>query len=270
MKIKCLFLTALLLASTTIGFAQAKKPAPKPTANTPEQVVKNLYAAAKNEKTNPFDQSSRTLADKYFTKELADLIVKKSTKTDTGWNIDALYDSKDRFLDEAREPQITNFVVGKPVEESGPDDVFLNVNFKVDGKAESVQFNLRREANKTWKIFDIDYSDGDDLSSILEYSTDEEFQKLHDADETFRGDFMVGAMQCNVEKALGSIELYRVRCDGQEGFKLYAVDGDEKQTSYVYTNDKGKEQGKFVFKNGEKDGKYFDASGKEVKVRRVQ
>jgi len=63
---------------------------------------------------------------------------------------------------------------------------------------------------------------------------------------------------------------FRVRCDGQEGFKLYAVDGNEKQTAYIHTNDKGKEQGKFVFKNGEKDGKYFDASGKEVKVKRVQ
>ncbi len=269
MKIKCLFLTALLLVLTTIGFAQAKKPTAKTTANTPEQVVKNLYAAAKNEKTNPFDQTGRTLADKYFTKELADLIVKKSTKTDTGWDIDALYNSKDRFLDEARDPQITNLVVGKPVEESGPDDVFLKVNFKIDGKAETVQFDLKREANKSWKIDDINYSDADDLSTILRYSTDEEFQKLHD-DETFKGDFMVGAVQCNVERTLSGIELFRVRCDGQEDFKLYAVDGNEKETSYVYTNDKGKETGKFVFKNGEKDGKFFDAAGKEVKVSRIQ
>jgi hypothetical protein len=61
-----------------------------------------------------------------------------------------------------------------------------------------------------------------------------------------------------------------VTCDGQEGFKLYAVDGDEKQTAYIYTDDKGKQQGKFVFKNREKDGKYFDAAGKEVKVSRIK
>ena len=59
-------------------------------------------------------------------------------------------------------------------------------------------------------------------------------------------------------------------CDGQENFKLYAVEGDEKQTAYIYTDDKGKQQGKFVFKNGENDGKFFDAKGKEVKVERVQ
>lgn len=259
MKIKIVTLAVCLLAFSSIGLAQKKKTT---VAVAADQVVKNLYAAQKNEKTNPFVQTkSRALVDKYFTKDLADLIWKTNT-SDTGWNVDPLYNSQD--------PQITNFVVGKPrAEDENPDNVYLKVNFKSYGKAESVGFQLRREASKTWKIENIDYNSGDDLASILRYSTDTEYQKAYDA-VTFRGDYTIGAMKCNVVLAMSIIELYRVTCDGQEGFKLYAVEGDEKQTAYIYTDDKGKQQGKFVFRKDEKDGKFIDASGKEVKVSRVQ
>ncbi len=65
MKIKCILLTALLLAVTTVGFAQAKKPT---SAIAPEEVVKNLLAAQQNEKTSPFFQTkNRALLDTFFT-----------------------------------------------------------------------------------------------------------------------------------------------------------------------------------------------------------
>jgi hypothetical protein len=268
MQIKCLFLTALLLAVTTVGSAQAKKSTAKTTKTTPEQVVKNLYVAQKNQKTNPFDQTSRVLADKYFTKELADLIWKTSNVPDSNWrNIDVLYNSHELIRD-TQDRQITNFVVGKPKEESGPDDVFLKVTFQSSGEAEVVVFNLRREANKIWKIDNIQYSNGDDLASIIRYAKDAKYRKEYNAD-TFLGDYMVGAMKCSVERTISRIELYRVFCDRQF-FKLYAVEGSETETAYIYTDDKGKQQGRFVFKNGKKDGKYFDASGKEVKVTRMK
>lgn len=268
MKINYLLLTALLLTVTSIGFAQAKKPT---AAIAPEQVVKNLYAAQKTEKTNPFAQiKSRTLVDKYFTKELADLVWKTNTAPDNGWrNIDVLYDSHEQLRD-SQDPQITKLVVGKPVQESSSDDVFLKVSFQNHGEDEVVMFNLRREANKTWKIDDIVYRDGDDLTSMLRYGTDKDYQKDYDADQTFRGDYLVGATQCNVERTMSRFELYRVTCDGQEDMRLYAVEGDEKETAYIYTDDNGKQQSKFVFKNGEQDGKFFDAAGKETKVTRFQ
>jgi len=257
MKTKMVLLAVCLMAFGSITFAQKKKT----ITATPDAVVKNLYAAQKNEKTNPFVQiKSRALVDKYFTKDLADLVWKTNT-SDTAWNVDPLYNSQD--------PQITNFVVGKPKEDGGADNVFLKVTFKSYGKAESVGFNLRREANKTWKIDNIEYSDGEDLASILRYSTDEEYQKEYDADQTFKGDYMVGTMMCDVAPTMNRM-FYRVRCEGQEGFKLYSADGDEKETAFIHVDDKGNAKGKFVFRNGENDGKYFDASGKEVKVKRVQ
>lgn len=259
MKIKIVLLAVCLLAFGSIGLAQKKKTTVTVSA---DQVVKNLYTAQKNEKTDPFAQTkSRALVDKYFTKDFADLIW-KTNNSETGWNVDPLYNSQD--------PQITAFVVGKPrAEEENPNNVYLKVNFKSYGKAESVGFQLRREASKIWKIENIDYNSGDDLASILRYSTDKEYQKSYDA-LTFKGDYMVGAMKCNVMPTMSIIELYSVTCDGQEGFKLYAVDGNENETAYIYTDDKGKEQGKFVFKKDEMNGKFFDASGKEVKVMRVQ
>lgn len=266
MKIKIILLAVCLLAFGSTTFAQKKKPAAATSAAmTPDAVVKNLYAAAKNEKTSPFFQTkNRALVDKYFAKDFADAIWKDAVDANGEMgniDFDPLYGSQD--------PKITALVVGKPKEDAGPDDVYVNAAFKNNGKAESSSFHLRREANKTWKIDNIEYSGGDDLASILRYWTDEEYRKGHDA-KTFKGDYKVGAMNCLVSPTLSSIELYRVTCAEQEGFKLYAVDGNETETAYIYTDDKGKQQGKFVFKGDEKDGKYFDAAGKEVKVTRVQ
>jgi hypothetical protein len=51
---------------------------------------------------------------------------------------------------------------------------------------------------------------------------------------------------------------------------LYAVEGDEKETAYIYTDEKGVENSRFIFKNGETNGRFIDASGKEVKVSRAK
>ena len=257
MKTKIILLLVCLAAFGSISSAQKTKT----SAVSADAIVKNLYAAQKAEKTNPFAQiKSRTLVDKYFTKDFADLIW-KTNSSELGWNVDPLYNAQD--------VEITNFAVGKPTEDGSPDNVYVNATFKNFGKMEKVGFSLQREANKAWKISNIDYSDGEDLASILRYSTDEEFQRLFDADQTFRGGYMVGAVRCEVMPTMNSM-FHRVTCEDQEGFKLYAVDGNETETSFVHTDDKGKQQGKFVFKNGENDGRYFDAAGKETKVTRIK
>jgi Protein of unknown function (DUF3828) len=267
MKIKCLFLTALLLAVATIGFAQAKKPIAKKTAaNTPEQVVKDLFAAQKSEKTNPFTQTqSRALVDRYFAKDIADMIWKTGAAANgelVKSDIDPLYGTD--------YPEITNLVFGSAKEKAGPDDVFVKVTYRDLGTATSTRFSLRREANKTWKIYDIGYSStGDEFAAMLECWTNEECGKGSDA-KTFQGSYTVGATKCEVSPSSSHIVVYRVSCDGQAGFKLYAVKGTDKETTYVYTDEKGKHKDKFVFKGDEKDGKFIDAAGKVVKVKRVQ
>ncbi|HLM61845.1 MAG TPA: hypothetical protein VK308_13655, partial [Pyrinomonadaceae bacterium] len=176
MKIKCLFLTALMLVVTTMGFAQAKKPTPKTTTTTttPDQVVKNLYAEHKAGK-GPFNQNkSRAAIDKYFIKVpgsavtvLGDVIWKiESDKNSTGFDFDPLYYTQD--------PQITDFVVG-----IADKDNKVTVKFKNFGKDREIMFSLAKEnaTSKVWKIDSIVYDDAEDLASILEYSMMSEADK---------------------------------------------------------------------------------------------
>ena len=153
MKIKCLFLTALLLAVTTNGFAQAKKPTAKTTVATPDQVVRNLYAARKSPQTDPFFQNkNRPAVDKFFVKEFADLIWKDADGADGAGtiNFDPTYNAQDT--------QITAFRIGKPMYGEGNVDVAdVPVDFKNFGKAQTVLYRLERGADQSWKISDIAY-----------------------------------------------------------------------------------------------------------------
>lgn len=150
MKIKCLLLTTLLLAVATVGFAQTKKAT---AAIAPDQVVKNLYAARKSPKTDPFFQNkNRAAVDKFFVKEFADLIWKDTDGADGAGtiNFDPTYNAQDT--------EITVFRVGKPMYGEGNLDVAdVPVDFKNFGKAQTVLFRLERGADKTWKISDIAY-----------------------------------------------------------------------------------------------------------------
>jgi hypothetical protein len=259
MKLKIVIITALLLAFSTVGFARSET-----QTTTPDVVVKNLYAAQKAG-TGPFFQTrNRALVDRYFSKDLADMIWKDavSAKGEVGAiDFDPLYNSQD--------PQITDFVIEKPREAGGPDNAFVQVNFNNNGKADQVDFELQRSANKTWKIVGIYYSDGEDIASTLRYAQDKEFRKEFDRNQTFKGDYMVGTAKCTVTPTLGQFK-YRVECGGREGFQLYMVEGNEKETAYIYTDQQGVEKSRFVFRNGATNGRFIDASGKEVKVSRIK
>jgi hypothetical protein len=257
MKIKCLFLTALILAITSIGFAQSKKTA----EIAPDQVVKNLYAARKSPKTDPFFQKkNRALLDKYFTKNLADLIWKDaiSVKPGEAGNLD--FDP----LFAAQDMNITNFVVGKADE----NDV-VTVKFKNFGKAEEIKFFLTKEntASKVWKIDTIMYSDAEDLGSILEYGMMTEAEmKAAESENKLNGDYLVGAVKCNIKTNISGYWA-RVKCDDQENFQI--IDTESLTFGTFNPNEKGR-KGKFVLSKDGSIGKFIDASGKEIKVKRVK
>ncbi len=101
MKIKCLFLTALVLAASSVVFAQ-----PKTKAIAPNVIVKNLYAAQKAGSGPFFQTKNRAIVDKYFTKKFADLIWNDAVKAkgEVGaFDFDPLYGSQD--------PKVTNFKI---------------------------------------------------------------------------------------------------------------------------------------------------------------
>jgi hypothetical protein len=75
MKIKVALLATLVLAFGSIGFAQSKTKTIEPNG-----IVKNLYANQKTGSGLFFQTKSRAFVDKYFRKDLADLIWNDSSK----------------------------------------------------------------------------------------------------------------------------------------------------------------------------------------------
>lgn len=171
MKIKLVLLTTLFLAFSSIGFAQSNT-----ATNSPGVVVRNLYAAHENQKADPFNQDkNRTLLDKYFTKEFADLIWKEAVKAfahgDSAIDFDPLYNAQDT--------KITAFKIGKQQYGEGNRQVAdVAVTFKNFGQAQTILFRLEESAGGVWKISDIHYpsnpADGSSLKDILANALKEE------------------------------------------------------------------------------------------------
>ncbi len=227
-------------------------------ANTPETVVKNLYAA-KGSSSPFFQKKSRALVDKYFTRELADLIWKDATAPGEGvgaLDFDPLYYAQDT--------QITNFVVGK-ADENG----VVKVRFKNMGKDEEITFFLTKEntSSKVWKIDSIGYSDAEDLGSILEYGmlTEAEMKEA-DSMNKLDGDYLVGTVKCSITTNKSGFWA-RVKCDDQENFQV--VDTETMTFGTFNSKEKGR-RGHFVSPEYGKIEKFVDASGKEYKVKRVK
>ena len=153
MKIKYLLFISLFLASTSIDFAQSKT---KPT--NPNVIIKNLYKA-QEAGTGPFFQTkSRAVVDKYFVKDIADLIWKDAveSKGEVGkLEFDPLYGVQD--------PDVKNFVIQDTA--WGGDSKFgvdgeasVQVAFKIAGEDHWVWFLFHQQKDaKQWKIYDVKY-----------------------------------------------------------------------------------------------------------------
>src|ERR1041385_7622084 len=106
MKTKILLLAALLVSLTSMGVAQTR------TRIAPNTVVRNLYAARKRPATDPFFQTkSRARLNKYFTKDLGDLIWKDAVASSRSKEVGALDGDP---LYNAQDMKITVFRIKPP------------------------------------------------------------------------------------------------------------------------------------------------------------
>ena len=124
---------------------------------TPEQAVAALYKQHK--KQSPFFQhKSRALVDRYFDKELADLIWNIHNPPDEVGPIDGdpLYNAQDM--------NIRNFVIHRA--KVIGDTATVLVTFTNFGKKQEVKFLLASRQGG-WKITNIKYDDGTDLMGII-------------------------------------------------------------------------------------------------------
>jgi hypothetical protein len=160
MRIKIVSLTLLLLSVSSIAVGQSR------ARLTPDAVVRNLYAARKRPATDPFFQTkSRARLDKYFTKELGDLIWKDAVAAAKSKEVGALDGDP---LYNAQDMKITAFRIKPPEYGEGNRDLAdVPVTFKNFGKEETVLFRLERAKTGVWKISDIFYpGNPDDASSL--------------------------------------------------------------------------------------------------------
>ena len=158
MKTKIVLLVGLVCLFSSIAVAQR--------AVAPDVVVRNLYAAQKKHSTDPFFQAkSRARVDKYFAKELGDLIwndAVSSSRTNEVGNLsgDPLYNAQDM--------KITAFRIKRPMYGEGNLDLAdVPVTFKNFGKDQTILFRLERDKRRVWKITDIFYPDNEDYASSL-------------------------------------------------------------------------------------------------------
>jgi len=156
----CAFL--FLAVSASPGLAQSKT-----KTLGPDAIVKNLYQV-QNAGSGPFFQTrNRALVDRYFMKDLADLIWKDAVhaKGEVGaLDFDPLYASQD--------PQISDFKISESGwaadAKFGPEDkAIVEVTFKNSGKKQRVAFAFDQDKSGAWKIFDIRYPDNTSLREVF-------------------------------------------------------------------------------------------------------
>lgn len=128
-------------------------------AGTPEALVAALYKAHDNGKSPFFQTADKAALNKYFTKELANLIWKDAKDSDGEVGVlgfDPLYDAQDT--------DIKNFAVQKAKIDGGKATVqttFVNFEEKVQ-----ITFSLLQEG-ENWKISDIRYQAGHTLLKLF-------------------------------------------------------------------------------------------------------
>ena len=164
--VKLISIVAVMLAALS-AFA-----APRPAAQgfkaikgtTPRALVADLYRQHKIR--SPFFQTrSRALLDKYFGKELADLLWRdaRSSRGEVGAiDGDPLFNAQDM--------EIKNFSIQKGT--GGPRMMEIPVTFENFGEKHRILFRVFSYGGTGWKIGNIEYDDGTSLLEILKRDKD--------------------------------------------------------------------------------------------------
>jgi hypothetical protein len=267
-KIKIVLLTTLFVAFSSIGFAQSKT-----KAIAPNIIVKNLYAAQKAGSSPFFQTKSRALVDKYFTKDLADLIWKDAIKANGevgAIDFDPLYGSQD--------PQISNFTIMETGwggdSKFGPDDeAVVQVTFTDSAKKRMVSFQFKQGKDKNWKIYDVHYRSDDGVVKLVEILSNAAgaSQASSPAGQS-EGDIIQGELQVGKSE---SVILYVGKETGDYAGYCFTNNSESGRAILAACKDKGQCEviGKVDYDGGCKvPGLEADlsASGKIVKVRSVK
>jgi hypothetical protein len=230
--------------------------------NNPAELLAELYKqhqrSLNNSQTNKdtiIQSRSRAPIDKYFDKNLADLIWKDLTahKGEIG-KIDF-----DLFTN-SQDPNIKNLIVGQAKIQGNKATV--PISFNNYGKKEIITYQLI-EQNGLWKINDIKY---ENLPSLLQY-----FKEEQDISDTttpsqgfFGGKYQVGKTTCTVKPTAAGFE---VRWANGSGAMLFYYSG--RGVLEYSSEDQGKGVDTFIFDDPSlTTGRFIRADDVEMTVRK--
>jgi hypothetical protein len=153
-------LPLLLIASACFGCAAVTRAQTGAAASTPDAVVRELYRVHRNGYGHVFEKEGRKYQQKFFDKQLADLIWKDLTQTPEGdvgnLDFDPLFNAQDT--------KITNFRIGAPTVNG--DRATVLVTFNNFGKPNKLAFRMHK-TSEGWKVENIFYhGNGDDFDLI--------------------------------------------------------------------------------------------------------
>lgn len=149
---KRIIFACVLAIMPLVGFAGAQ--------TTPQSVVAALYKQHDAEKGPFIVRNSRPLVDKYFTRQLADLLWKEFTSTSGevgAIDFDPLYNTQDTV-------DVKNFSIKRGVVKGSTGTV--TVGFVDADRKQVITFSMKRERGK-WRIADIGYPDSDGILKML-------------------------------------------------------------------------------------------------------
>ncbi len=219
-----------------------------------EAIVAELYKQHDAKKSPFFQTKDRALVDRYFTKQLADLIWKDAV-TSSGeigaLDADPLYDAQDI--------EIKNLKIGAA--DVKGDKATVPVTFSNFSEKKTLKFSLSL-VNEAWKIADINYGRKETLLTWLRSAPPETAIDVELGD--FSGKYSVGETSCTVEyKNKG----YAVKWAKGSGLEYFAMmDGN----TFTSSTDES-EANKFVFDDDElSTGTFYRADGRTFAVRRAK
>lgn len=141
--------------STTVDLT--KRPANDAPRSAADRLVRSLYFEH-DKQENPFLEANATLAEQFFTKETAALVVKHGAHTKANRKkINPLFNAPDSAVEK-------RWVL--PAAVSGEKAVVF-VTYQQADKEQEMRCELQQQANGRWRIADIVYADGQRLTGIM-------------------------------------------------------------------------------------------------------
>lgn len=264
--------------NTNLPNISSAAPTPTPAAENqtaktaPDALVKDLYQQHDAQKSPFYQSENRALVDKYFDKNLAEMIWKEAREPKDGVGAldgDPLYDAQDT--------DIKKFAVGKP--QITGDKAEVVVSFENFKKPTKFTYLLVKQ-NGDWKISDIKYGEGrtgtvdgidfGDGTLTQIYRNYEKSMSEPDAQISgeFEGRYQIGETTCTVKPVKMAFEIKWEKGKGVEMFFFQ----DRANDKYIFASDppKGKAN---VFSFDDENfntGIFYRADGREFPISRIK